>query len=68
MNLNGTSMAPSLAEMIKEGKKNNTIKEINLGQSGAIVYELDGTRILKHVVRDKIDNGMFGKNTELCTS
>ncbi len=46
MNLNGTSMAPSLAEMIKEGKKNNTVKEINLGQSGAIVYELDGTRIL----------------------
>ena len=59
MNLNGTGMAPSLAEMIKEGKKNNTVKEINLGQSGAIVYELDGTRILKHVIRDKIDNGMF---------
>ena len=41
MNLNGTSMALSLAEMIKEGKKNNTIKEINLGQSGADVYELE---------------------------
>ena len=34
-------------------------KKINMGQSGADVFELDGSRILKHVVRNKIDNGMF---------
>ena len=33
--------------------------KINVGQSGADVFELDGSRILKHVVRDRIDNGMF---------
>jgi hypothetical protein len=30
-----------------------------LGQSGADVYDLDESLILKHVVRERIDNGMF---------
>ena len=34
-------------------------KKINGGQSGADVYEQDGSLIFKHVVRDRIDNGMF---------
>lgn len=33
--------------------------EITVGKSGAKVYDLDGTRIFKHVIRDKIENGMF---------
>ncbi len=35
------------------------VRKINIGQSGADVFELEGSRILKHVVRDRIDNGMF---------
>ncbi len=37
----------------------NNVKRIRLGKSGADVFELEGSQILKHVVRDKIENGMF---------
>ncbi len=31
------------------------VRKINIGQSGADVFELEGSRILKHVVRDIFD-------------
>ena len=37
----------------------NNVKRIRVGKSGADVFELEGSQILKHVVRDKIENGMF---------
>lgn len=37
----------------------HSVKKINLGQSGADVFELDEALILKHVVRERIDHGMF---------
>ncbi|MBR4731969.1 MAG: hypothetical protein IK081_04285 [Lachnospiraceae bacterium] len=33
--------------------------EIKTGQSGAAVYDLDGQKILKHVVRKKLKAGLF---------
>lgn len=44
---------------IKKYLENVDVKEIRLGQSGADVYEIDGKSILKHIKREKIENGMF---------
>jgi thiamine kinase-like enzyme len=35
------------------------MKKISIGQSGADVFELNESQILKHVVRERIKNGMF---------
>ena len=34
------------------------VSEIRVGQSGANVYEIDGSLILKHVQRDKLKNNL----------
>ena len=44
---------------IKKYLENVDVKEIRLGQSGADVYEINGKSILKHIKREKIENGMF---------
>ncbi len=45
---------------IREGKTIlNNLKKVNTGQSGADVFELNESQILKHVIREKIKNGMF---------
>lgn len=45
---------------IREGKNIlNNLKKVNTGQSGADVFELNESQILKHVIREKIKNGMF---------
>jgi len=40
-------------------KISNTVRKINVGQSGADVFELNESQILKHVLRARINNGMF---------
>ena len=45
--------------IIDEKIISNNMKKINLGKSGADVFELNESKILKHVVWEKIENGMF---------
>ena len=37
----------------------HTVKEITIGQSGATVLDIDGTHILKHIVRNKLTDDLF---------
>lgn len=41
-----------------------SVKEIRIGQSGAGVYEINGTQILKHVVRQNLKNVQFTTYTK----
>ena len=43
----------------KELMKGKKVIQINLGQSGADVYDIDGEKILKHVCRDKLRENQF---------
>ena len=44
---------------VNEYLKEHNTTEIIVGQSGADVYEIDGKYILKHVVRQKLQNEQF---------
>ena len=37
----------------------HTVKEITIGQSGATVLDIDGTHILKHIVRNNLTDDLF---------